>query len=455
MIFIMSPPHSGSTLLRNMLAQHPKLFSPPELYLLSFTTMGERHKAFWDRIWLLKGLIQTFQEIYDIDYDTAAAMIKQMEEQDLPTVLVYAMIQAKIGDRILVDKSPMNAGDFTNLAVTMEAFNRPLLIHLYRHPLSGINTYMRRPDQIQKLSKPEEEVTHDEWCAIQRAGENTWLGSHISMLVFKQHHPEHYYPMQYEALVKHPEKSMEDFCKFAGLDFDVKMLNPYGNVDRAKMQRATPKEFPMGDPDFYKHESVDADLANRWKEVNLPQAVDKSTQMLAGYFGYHFPKNYVRHTDHMLKRLSKQKEIETGVKIKPPKLKYYPVKVGEKTVQVPAFSAKEAKILLTSMLQDATKLSEEKALLEMLGSLRKKAALKQFKLAREAKVDQIPDIETENASVKRYQTLVQGQTLCVQGLDQSGQVVAQRTLHGGKPIISLPAQNAEGVSPLTMIMRNG
>jgi len=35
---VLSPPRSGSTLLRVMLGGHPQLFAPPELELLSFNT---------------------------------------------------------------------------------------------------------------------------------------------------------------------------------------------------------------------------------------------------------------------------------------------------------------------------------------------------------------------------------------------------------------------------------
>jgi len=45
-IFILSPPRSGSTLLRVILGGHPSLFSPPELYLLSFNTLQQRKEKF-------------------------------------------------------------------------------------------------------------------------------------------------------------------------------------------------------------------------------------------------------------------------------------------------------------------------------------------------------------------------------------------------------------------------
>src|SRR5438046_3400953 len=44
-VFILSPPRSGSTLLRVMLGGHPALFAPPELQLLNYNTLRERHAA--------------------------------------------------------------------------------------------------------------------------------------------------------------------------------------------------------------------------------------------------------------------------------------------------------------------------------------------------------------------------------------------------------------------------
>src|SRR5262249_36095848 len=40
-IFVLAPPRSGSTLLRVMLGRHPKLFAPPELALLGFSTLKD------------------------------------------------------------------------------------------------------------------------------------------------------------------------------------------------------------------------------------------------------------------------------------------------------------------------------------------------------------------------------------------------------------------------------
>src|SRR5439155_9801823 len=63
-VFILSPPRSGSTLLRVMLAGHPRVFAPPELELLSFNTLAESRSAFSGRngFWL-EGTVRALMAI--------------------------------------------------------------------------------------------------------------------------------------------------------------------------------------------------------------------------------------------------------------------------------------------------------------------------------------------------------------------------------------------------------
>jgi len=77
-IFILSPPRSGSTLLRVMLAGHPHLFAPPELELLSFNTLAERREeltgkySFW-----LEGTIRALMEIKGCGMEEARAVMEE------------------------------------------------------------------------------------------------------------------------------------------------------------------------------------------------------------------------------------------------------------------------------------------------------------------------------------------------------------------------------------------
>ncbi|HEV2844130.1 MAG TPA: amino acid adenylation domain-containing protein, partial [Thermoanaerobaculia bacterium] len=111
-VFVLSPPRSGSTLLRVMLGGHPKLFAPPELELLSFNTLRERKEAFSgrDSFWL-EGAIRAVMEIRACGPDEARRIIEACEAEDLTTAAFYGRLQEWLGDRVLVDKTPSYALD--------------------------------------------------------------------------------------------------------------------------------------------------------------------------------------------------------------------------------------------------------------------------------------------------------------------------------------------------------
>ena len=107
------PPRSGSTLLRVLLAGHPRLFAPPELELLSFNTMAERKAAFPGRngFWL-EGLVRAVMEIRGCGARGGARRSSPRPSgKGWTTQRFYRELQERLGDRILVDKSPAYALD--------------------------------------------------------------------------------------------------------------------------------------------------------------------------------------------------------------------------------------------------------------------------------------------------------------------------------------------------------
>ena len=73
---MLSPPRSGSTLLRVMLGGHPGLFAPPELELLAFDTLAERRDAFpgRDAFWL-EGALRAVMEVRGCGAEEARALV--------------------------------------------------------------------------------------------------------------------------------------------------------------------------------------------------------------------------------------------------------------------------------------------------------------------------------------------------------------------------------------------
>ena len=97
-VFVLSPPRSGSTLLRVMLAGHPRLFAPPELELLTFADMAERKAAFSgrDSFWL-EGLLRAVMEVRRCGPEEATEILAACEREALPTQELYRRLQGWLG----------------------------------------------------------------------------------------------------------------------------------------------------------------------------------------------------------------------------------------------------------------------------------------------------------------------------------------------------------------------
>ncbi|NJN75104.1 MAG: hypothetical protein HC796_01125 [Synechococcaceae cyanobacterium RL_1_2] len=113
-VFVLSPPRAGSTLLRVMLAGHPNLFSPPELHLLPFNSMGQRSQELTGT-YLDEGLQKAIMELMNLDADGSAAFLADLEARDVSIYDVYALLQREAGQRLVVDKSPTYALDRATL----------------------------------------------------------------------------------------------------------------------------------------------------------------------------------------------------------------------------------------------------------------------------------------------------------------------------------------------------
>jgi len=125
-ILILCPPRSGSTLLRVMLAGHPDLFAPPELELMTFTTLGERRAAFSGRhsFWL-QGTIRAIMEIKGCDAETAQRIMEDCEQRQLTTWEFYSQMQEWIGAKTLVEKTTSYALDLQVLKRAETCFDNP------------------------------------------------------------------------------------------------------------------------------------------------------------------------------------------------------------------------------------------------------------------------------------------------------------------------------------------
>ena len=288
-VFILSPPRSGSTLLRIMLGGHPQLFSPPELVLLNYNTMGERRAALGsarDSFWL-QGLVRAVMEARECDEPAARELIEDAEKNDLPVKAFYGSLQYWLKDRLLVEKTPHYSLDLNAIKRAEADFDEALYIHLIRHPSPMISSF--REARLQVFFPPF--LTTDHSYSSRQLAELIWNVCHENIRTFLKEIPVHRkHELYFEDLVREPEREMKSAAGFLGLEFDPNMADPYREKPQgSRMSDASHRLARMiGDVKFSSHGKIRAEAADR-RERRVPDnALGTVTRELATSLGYHF-----------------------------------------------------------------------------------------------------------------------------------------------------------------------
>jgi len=280
-LFVLSPPRSGSTLLRVMLAGHPRLFAPPELELLHFATLRERRDTFTGRdAFRLEGLPRAVMEARGCDAATAQSLVAAWEDEGISTRELYRRLQESIGGRLLVDKTPTYGWDPEALREAEAAFDRPLYIHLLRHPYGMIRSFEEaRVDQVF--------FPADQPFARRELAEAVWVLAQRNILEHLETVPAaRRLDVRFEDLVRDPDTELRRICAFAGLDYHPEMAEPYRPSSERMTDGLHAESRMLGDVKFHQHSGVDAGAADRWREWVSEDFLGEPARGLAARLGY-------------------------------------------------------------------------------------------------------------------------------------------------------------------------
>ncbi|MGA9701378.1 alpha/beta fold hydrolase [Pseudomonas sp.] len=275
-VFLLSSPRSGSTLLRAMVQGHPQIFAPPELHLLAYATIGE-WKAASQSNYFDQGLQRALMEIFAEDAQAASERIERWVRENTPVSEVYQFLLDHTGCPLLVDKSPSYASSVQALINAESQFERPRYIHLVRHPLPVIESFTRM--RMHKLIGAEAE---DGFTTAQKI----WQSGNQNVLDFFQAHvdPKRVIHVCYEDLVREPEPVIRRLCDFLAIDYDAAMLTPYAEDRMSDGVHAA--SIAIEDPNFKTRATIDPRLADAWKSQASSRVLSDQTQALARRLGY-------------------------------------------------------------------------------------------------------------------------------------------------------------------------
>jgi iturin family lipopeptide synthetase A len=284
-VFILSPMRSGSTLLRVMLAGNPRLFSPPELQLLQFGTLAERRDAFTGyEHSMLESTVRALMQIHGVDPAAAEAMMAERENAGATTRDFYREMQAWVAPGLLVDKTPEYAMDLEILRRAEAFFDGALYLHLARHPLGMIRSYEKGHFLLASPYRGK----HD--FSARQMAELTWLISHRNIFDFLREVPaERQRVVRFEDMVASAPQAMQAVGEFLGVGYDPGMVQPYEEGHAKMTDGAHEQSAQVGDPNFFKHRSVKAEVAGAWKTEYNEDFLSAATWEVAARFGYENP----------------------------------------------------------------------------------------------------------------------------------------------------------------------
>jgi acyl carrier protein/LPS sulfotransferase NodH len=282
MVYILTTPRSGSSLLRIMLAGHPRLFAPPELELLSFDTLQQRREHLTDRLGFMReGLVRAVMQIRNCNADDAQAIIVEHEASDDSSQIFYGYLQKWIGKQILVDKSASYALSKDILNHAEEGFSDNLYIHLVRNPYATVHSFEEaRLDRILNFHGE-----HD--YNVRQLAELTWSVSHQNILDFLKNVPEQrQLRIHFEDLVQNPRPVIEMICQHLGVEYDPLMLQPYQQKDKRMTDGVSAQSVGMTDTKFHQHKEIDPSVAESWRGIYKEDFLSDVTWDIASQIGY-------------------------------------------------------------------------------------------------------------------------------------------------------------------------
>ncbi|HSG41053.1 MAG TPA: sulfotransferase, partial [Thermoanaerobaculia bacterium] len=281
-VFVLSPPRSGSTLLRVMLGGNPRLFAPPELELLGFATLEERRAAFPGRnsFWL-EGVTRAVMEIRRCTAEEAEGLLADLEREGMTTPReLYRVMQGWIGERLLVDKTPSYALDLSVLRRAEEVFENARYIHLLRHPYGMIRSF-------EEAKLEQVFFRHSHSFARRELAELIWLVCQRNILRFlSEVPPERRMVVRFEDVLTAPEVELRATCDFLGVAYHPDMAEPYKEKSARMTDGLHAWSRMLGDVKFHQHSGIDRSAADRWRELAREDFLGDVTWDLAEELGY-------------------------------------------------------------------------------------------------------------------------------------------------------------------------
>ena len=242
LIFLISQPRAGSTLLQRMLASHSCIHTGAEPWFMLQPCFALKSEGQWAKYeaggWAKQARDTFLKEIGGRDLHVRA--IREMAN------VVYGAALGDTGKSCFLDKTPRY---YTIIEELREVIPEARTIILLRNPLAVICSIVRTWVQ-------------DSWHRLPRYRDDLLKAPRLLNDAIKQH-GDRVTVVKYEDLVSNPAGELESLCSTLGFPFEAGMLD----------YRSVGEDFAFGDPTgVHQHEQASAEHLDRWHDdVRDPQ----------------------------------------------------------------------------------------------------------------------------------------------------------------------------------------
>lgn len=296
-LFIIAPGRSYTSLIGGMLGQHPAIYGMPEVNLFHADTVGGVLQTFKGGLdFALAGILRLLAELHDGEQTEATiqnARQWMMQHSHWTIAQVFEHVQSEVGDKILLDKSPMTVLRPAHLERLHSIFPNASYLHLTRHPMTTGKSAISLREFLR-------ENTARHGAIKTRPGmdpENNWLTCQTNILDFTRHLPVgQCMRIKSEMLLSDPKKYLEQICEWLGISSSAKAMTAMMHPEASPFASVGPPSARYGnDPNFLKNPVIDFDRLKNIKEPPLDSAVEwrpdggtlsPATLRLARQFGY-------------------------------------------------------------------------------------------------------------------------------------------------------------------------
>ena len=267
--FIVGHPRSGTTLLRFILASHPRIFIPEETGFMPFLLRGTKATSMLtqDEVARILERIGKLNYLWRDKVTDISAFYRNLQEPNLACVINQLIRYHTTIDPVIRwgDKTPLY---IQYIPVLNKIFPEAQFIHLIRDGRDA--ALSARHKWPERKSYMDIYYLLNNWVRNINTGRESgkWLGN------------ARYHEVFYEKLVIDPEITLKHLCTFLGEDFHPAML------DHTLLAR---KVGPGPDQHHEVLKPISTDRTNRWKaemtvyEKKLSDRIAGNTLRMLGY----------------------------------------------------------------------------------------------------------------------------------------------------------------------------